>query len=67
VHAMLWSEGGAHDVGNGNDDNPVEAWEKLRFNAIFARILSWKSWNSSEKHFFYVIEIFCEGRRPKRS
>jgi hypothetical protein len=25
VHAMLWSEGGAHDVGNGNDDNPVEA------------------------------------------
>jgi hypothetical protein len=25
VHAMLWSEAGAHDVGNGNGDNPVQA------------------------------------------
>jgi hypothetical protein len=25
VHAMLWSEAGAHDMGNGSGDNPVQA------------------------------------------
>jgi hypothetical protein len=25
VHAMLWSEASAHNVGNGNGDNPVRA------------------------------------------
>jgi hypothetical protein len=51
VHAMLWSEDGALDADNGSGDNPVQAWEKLRFNPILKRISSWKQWNSSEKHF----------------